>query len=742
MQYSDKAGFEQTDAARWRLCSDELGATEWVYLDEETSARRNTIHQLDEQSFYVKHSLNNLTSQEQKKLVTDSNLFLNKDQEPAFNAAIKGARFLKLLQEPSGIFPMQYKGPMFMTIGYIAASYVTNTPIPEPTRIELIRYIVNTAHPVDGGWGLHEVDKSTCFGTAINYVNLRLLGVPASNPVCTKANNTLHSLGGALGVPHWGKAWFSILNLYEWEGVNPAPPELWLMPYDYNPIHPGKWWVHTRAIYQPLSYLFAAKFQGPLTELIKEIRLEIYTKEYDTIQFANYRNHVCGVDLYYPHTTLLNLLNKSMVLYNKYVQPKWLNSLAKWKVYDVIKKEISNTDGLCIAPVSYAFNAIVVYIEEGPNSELFKKFMTNFKDILFLGPQGMTVMGTNGGQVWDVSFAVQYFFMSGLAELPEFEDLILKGFKFLLRSQFDTDCVANSFRDKRKGAFPYSTKTQGYTVSDCTAEAIKAIIMVKNHPRFQPMVKGMVNEEQLFNGIDVLLSLQNLGNFHYGSFSTYEKIRTTPLLEKINPAEVFGNIMVEYPYVECTDSAVLGLTYFTKYYDYRKKDIEFAIKNAIQYIREAQNPDGSWYGCWGVCFTYAGMFALEAFSTVGRNYDNDATVKKGCDFLVSRRMDDGGWGESMKSSETHTYVDSSNSLVVQTAWAVIGLILAEYPHTEVIEKAVQVLIDKQLPSGEWISEGIEGVFNHSCAIEYPNYRFVFPIKALGLYTKMIKKRSH
>jgi lanosterol synthase len=34
-------------------------------------------------------------------------------------------------------------------------------------------------------------------------------------------------IGGAIGVPQWGKYWLSALNLYEWEGVNPVLPEFW-----------------------------------------------------------------------------------------------------------------------------------------------------------------------------------------------------------------------------------------------------------------------------------------------------------------------------------------------------------------------------------------------------------------------------------------------------------------------------------------------------------------------------------
>ncbi len=37
----------------------------------------------------------------------------------------------------------------------------------------------------------------------------------------------LPGIGGAIGVPQWGKYWLSTLNLYEWEGVNHVPPEFW-----------------------------------------------------------------------------------------------------------------------------------------------------------------------------------------------------------------------------------------------------------------------------------------------------------------------------------------------------------------------------------------------------------------------------------------------------------------------------------------------------------------------------------
>jgi lanosterol synthase len=37
-----------------------------------------------------------------------------------------------------------------------------------------------------------------------------------------------------------------------------------------------------------------------------------------------------------------------------------------------------------------------------------------------------------------------------------------------------------SYRHTSKGAWPFSTKEQGYTVSDCTGEGLKAVLYLQN----------------------------------------------------------------------------------------------------------------------------------------------------------------------------------------------------------------------------------------------------------------------
>lgn len=94
----------------------------------------------------------------------------------------------------------------------------------------------------------HVEGHSTVLGTSLNYCALRILGVDAEHPVLVKARATLHALGmisiplslstlritfggvlpgGAAAAPSWSKFWMSVLNVYEWDGNNPIPPELW-----------------------------------------------------------------------------------------------------------------------------------------------------------------------------------------------------------------------------------------------------------------------------------------------------------------------------------------------------------------------------------------------------------------------------------------------------------------------------------------------------------------------------------
>lgn len=82
-----------------------------------------------------------------------------------------------------------------------------------------------------------------------------------------------------------------------------------------------------------------------------------------------------------------------------------------------------------------------------------------------------------------------------------------------------------------------------------------------------------------------------------------------PPLQLINPSETFGDIVIDYSYVELTSACVTALTAFQERHPaHRTDEVSRACREGKAYLLREQRPDGSWYGSWGVCFTYAAWF--------------------------------------------------------------------------------------------------------------------------------------
>jgi lanosterol synthase len=372
---------------------------------------------------------------------------------------------------------------MFLLPGLLISYYVTHTPIPEPWRIEMLNYLVARANPDDGGWGLHIEGESTVFGTALNYVSLRILGMDPDHPVAQKARTRLHELGGALGSPHWGKFWLALLGCYGWEGMNPIPPEFWILP-NWTPFHPWRWWIHTRMVYLPMSYIYSMKHSHPENDLIKSLREELYTQDYPTINFADHRNTVAVPDVYHPHSKALDLANHILTAWGNYVCPDALQRYARKHVYDLISREDDNSEYCCLGPVNNPLNFVARYITEGEDSYAVQMHRETLKDFLWMKDEGMLMNGTDGVQTWDTSFLIQAVVECELHSEPEYKDMLVNALRFLEDHQIREDCpeMDKCYQQKRKGAWAFSKRQQGYTVSDCTAEGLKAVMMVQGIP--------------------------------------------------------------------------------------------------------------------------------------------------------------------------------------------------------------------------------------------------------------------
>jgi cycloartenol synthase len=216
----------------------------------------------------------------------------------------------------------------------------------------------------------------------------------------------------------------------------------------------------------------------------------------------------------------------------------------------------------------------------------------------------------------------------------------------------------------------------------------------------------------------------------------------------INPSETFGDIVIDYPYVECSSACITALAAFHHAQPaHRTRQILGSIRKGIKFIKSIQRPDGSWYGSWGVCFTYGTWFGLEALAAAGERHASSPSARLACAFLASKQRADGGWGESYLSCQDKVYsqLEGDTSHVVNTAWAMLGMLSVGYYEVDprLLDRAAAFLVKAQHADGDWPQQHISGVFNRNCMITYANYRNIFPLWALGAYSAAVRgERRH
>jgi cycloartenol synthase len=195
------------------------------------------------------------------------------------------------------------------------------------------------------------------------------------------------------------------------------------------------------------------------------------------------------------------------------------------------------------------------------NLAAHRRHSERIRDYLWIAEDGMKMQGYNGSQLWDTAFAAQAIFESGLAR--DFKSCLAKVHSYLDVTQVLEDVDENTkyYRHISKGAWPFSTVDHGWPISDCTSEGLKAALLYVENSKLQ-LVPKFLDDERFQHSVNYLLSMQNKD----GGWATYELTRGGQLLESLNCSEVFGDIMIDYTYVECTSACVQALHRFAVLY--------------------------------------------------------------------------------------------------------------------------------------------------------------------------------
>jgi squalene/oxidosqualene cyclase-like protein len=324
--------------------------------------------------------------------------------------------------------------------------------------------------------------------------------------------------------------------------------------------------------------------------------------------------------------------------------------------------------------------------------------------------------------------------------VEEYGDSLKKAHFYIKESQIKQNPsgdFSKMCRQFTKGSWTFSDQDQGWVVSDCTAESLKCLLMLSQMPTEIAGEKADV--ERLYDAVSILLYLQSPLS---GGFAIWEPPVPQPYLQMLNPSEIFADIVVEKEHVECTSSIIQALLAFKRLHPgHREKEIETAVHKAVRFLEDKQQPNGSWYGYWGICFIYGTLFVLGGLVSAGRTYKNSEAVRKAVKFFLSTQNEEGGWGESIKScpSEIYTPLDDNRTNLVQTSWAMLGLMLGGQAEIDPapLHKAAKILINAQMDNGDFPQQEITGVYMKNCMLHYAEYRNIFPLWALGEYRKHV-----
>jgi squalene-hopene/tetraprenyl-beta-curcumene cyclase len=163
----------------------------------------------------------------------------------------------------------------------------------------------------------------------------------------------------------------------------------------------------------------------------------------------------------------------------------------------------------------------------------------------------------------------------------------------------------------------------------------------------------------------------------------------------------------------------------------REAGYDSAVASGLDWLLAQQEPDGSWFGRWGVNHLYGTGAAVPALEACGVPPEHPA-MRHALSWLDSVQQPSGAFGEDILSYGDAARRGRGAATPSQTAWALLAYVAGGAERGLSTHRAAEYLCQTQRPNGDWDEPHYTGTgFPLDFMIGYHLYRVTFPLLALG-----------
>ena len=643
------------------------------------------------------------------------------------DSAIAGARdFLLMLQHSEGYWCGELEADPMLEADYIFLHTLIESGDPgrmQRAFTEMMRY-----QEEDGSWSLYPGGPGNISLSVKCYFSAKLMGVRPDDPRLVKCREWVLAHGGVTACNTFTKMYLCGLGQYEYDAVPAIPPEIVLFPkwFYFNIYEISSW---SRSILVPLAIMYAKKpFKKiPPEQGIDELFVggranSILRLRRDRKKLICWRNFFIILD---------RIMHWSEAVHIRPLRKLALKRAEKW-----ILERLEMTDGLgAIYPAM--LNAIIAlrclgYSEDDPQviraRDEFEKLGIEQPPTPEM-PEATFRMQPCMSPVWDTAQAV---FALGEAGVPRNDMRLIKAVDWMLTKEVrHKGDWAVKVRKCDPGGWYFEFNNEFYPDTDDTAQVLLALSKVDN-PREHYQLR--VAER----AIQWVLAMQCKS----GGWGSFDKDNTKMIFEYIPFAD--HNAMLDPPTVDITGRILEMLAS----YGYTRSDKR--VEKAVKFIFNEQEPDGSWFGRWGVNYLYGTYLVLRGLDAIGVDH-LEPQVQQAAEWIRMVQNPDGGWGETCGSYDDPNTRGIGPSTPSQTAWALLGLLAAGDDRSDSIAKGIRWLLTRQQPDGNWDESTGEGIrrqalytgtgFPRVFYLAYTIYRDYFPLLALTNYKRAMERNN-